>query len=208
MAILPAYTTSSRGIWKIEESADELQQLLAAAPTVPDTLRTEKRRQEWLATRLLLRTLFDKDTPVAYHPNGAPYLPDEARYISISHTDGYVAVLLQSSPFAGIDIERTTDRVLRVRHKFMSHEEAAALDPAHDREHLLLHWCAKETLFKMIGQEEVDFRRHLHIMPFSYAETGTFIARESRTPRMRAFELAYQVTPDFIWVWSTGNLFA
>lgn len=210
MPLLPAYTTPLKGLWKIEESSDELLAQLSSPLvdlTVLEALRTEKRRQEWLASRLLLRALLDKDTPIAYRSDDAPYLPDESLHISLSHTEGYVALRLQQSPFAGIDIERKTDRVLRVRRRFMSDEEDTALDLAHEQEHLLLHWCAKETLFKMIGQQEVDFRRHLHVMPFPYAESGTFIVRESRTPRMRAFELAYQVTPDFVWVWSTGSLF-
>ncbi len=210
MAILPAYTTTWRGLWKIEESVEELLRQLPSPDAylpVLESFRIDKRRKEWLATRLLLHTLLGKDTAIAYHPNGAPYLPDEPLHISLSHTDGYVAVLLQLSPFAGIDIERKTDRVLRVRHKFMSDEEEAGLDTTHEREHLLLHWCAKETLFKMISREEVDFRRHLHIDPFPYAEAGTFIARESHSPRMRAFVLEYEVTPDFVWVWSTGKLF-
>ncbi len=211
MAVLPEYTVPFRGIWKIEERADELLLQLSDSPIdrrALDALHTEKRRQEWLASRLLLRTLRGRDTPIAYHPNGAPYLPEESLFISLSHTTGYVAVLLQPSPFAGIDIELKTDRVARVRTKFMAESEEGGLDTVHERDHLLIHWCAKETLFKMIGQPDVDFRRHLHVMPFPYAEAGTFIVRESRTPRMRAFEMGYQVTPDFVWVWSTGCLFA
>ncbi len=208
MAVVSAYTTSSRGLWKIDESADELQQLLVAASScqsLPDTLRTEKRCREWLATRLLLLSLLGKDAPVAYHPNGAPFLPGESLHISLSHTDGYAAAVVQPAPFAGVDIERKTDRVWRVRHKFVSEKEEEAMDAVHEREHLLLHWCAKEALFKMIGQEEVDFRRHLHVLPFVYAEAGNLLVQESRTPYKRTFELGFQVTADFAWVWSTGN---
>ena len=38
---------------------------------------------------------------------------------------------------------------------------------------LLLHWSAKEALFKLMGVEEVDFIRHLRIFPFSLSEEGS-----------------------------------
>ncbi len=39
---------------------------------------------------------------------------------------------------------------------------------------LLLHWSAKETLFKVMGVEGVDFIRHLHIFPFCHGRGGVF----------------------------------
>lgn len=85
---------------------------------------------------------------IAYHPNGAPYLSGSSLHISISHTKGYAAVLLQDHPAAGIDIEYRSERVSRIRSRFMNPEEEAGIDKEYETEHLLLHWCAKETLLK------------------------------------------------------------
>ena len=103
---------------------------------------------------------------------------------------------------AGIDIEYRSDRVLKIRSRFMNPEEEASLDREHEAEHLLLHWCAKETLFKMIGREEVDFLKHLHVRAFPYAEEGSFWVQETRTEAGAAYILNYLVAPDFVLTWS------
>lgn len=196
------------GVWKIDESSDELFSLLRNGDEyLPqlESIRTEQRRREWLAVRVLLQELAGAPMRIAYRPNGAPYLPDSPLHISISHTKGYAAVLLQECPPVGIDIEYRSGRVLKIRSRFMNPDEEDAIDRAHETEHLLLHWCAKETLFKMIGAEEVDFLRHLHVRPFPYAETGCFTAVETRTEMNAAYILHYLVTPGFVLTWGNGR---
>lgn len=193
------------GVWKIEESADDLLSALEfKADYLPSlsALHTEKRRQEWLASRVLLKELLGREVRIAYHSNGAPYLPDVSLHISISHTKDYAAVLLQSQPSAGIDIEYRSPRVLKIRSRFMNEQEEAGIDYAHEIEYSLIHWCAKEALFKMIAQEGVDFCRHLHIEPFIYAESGNLTACETRTDGGATYTLHYQVAPDFVLVLS------
>lgn len=205
MPLFLKHNSPLRGLWQIQETAEEMLNLLGADSLyipLPENIRTEKRQQEWLATRLLLKELLGEETAIAYHPNEAPYLPSHPLYISISHTKGYVALLLQEQPFAGIDIEYRGERILKIRERFMHPEEEAGIDPVYEVEHLLIHWCAKEVLFKMIGQEEVDFKKHLHVVPFAYACSGTIDVYETRTPQAARFQLAYQVTSDYVWVWS------
>lgn len=204
MPLLMKHTGPLWGIWKIEESSDELLSLLRDREEyLPqlEAIHAEQRRREWLACRVLLQELTDVPACIAYRPNGAPYLPGSPLHISISHTKGYAAVLLQEHPAAGIDIEYRSGRVLKIRNRFMNPDEEAALDKEHEAEHLLLHWCAKETLFKMIGQEEVDFRKHLHVCPFSYAEEGSFEVKETRTGEGMGFRLNYLVTSEFVLTW-------
>lgn len=193
------------GVWKIEESADDLLSALERKEDyLPflETLHTEKRRQEWLASRVLLKELLGKEAHIAYYPNGAPYLLDVPLHISISHTKEYAAVLLQNHPFAGIDIEYRSPRVLKIRRRFMNEKEEKWVDPAHEIEYTLIYWCAKEALFKMIGQKDVDFCRHLHVEPFSYSEVGNLTAYETRTAERATYTLHYQVTQDFVLVFS------
>lgn len=206
MPLLFQHTAPLRGVWKIEESSGALFSLLKNGEEyLPqlENIRTEHRRQEWMASRVLLQELLGYPVRIAYHADGAPYLPDSPLSISISHTKGYAAVLVQEHPAAGIDIEYRSDRVQKIRNRFMSQEEEEGIDKEHETEHLLLHWCAKETLFKMIGQEEVDFRRHLHVCPFPYTEEGSFNVYETRTEQGTAYTLDYLVTPDFALTWSS-----
>ena len=50
-------------------------------------------------------------------------------------------------------------------------------------------------------EEGVDFQKHLHVNPFPYLSSGTFKGRETRTEACREYELAYQVTPDYVLTW-------
>lgn len=203
MALLYKQPSPLHGVWKMEESSDELLGMLARKAehsSFLERVSAERRRRERLASRVLLKELLGEEVRVDYHSTGAPFLARVPLYISISHTRDYVAVILDKRP-TGIDIEYRSDRILKIRSRFMSPEEEAAIDPAHEVEHLLIHWCAKETLFKIIGQEGVDFQGHLHVNPFPCLSSGTFTGRETRTEACREYELAYQVTPDYVLTW-------
>lgn len=205
MPVLFKHTRPLFGVWKIEETSDELLSMLVLrSEYLPflQNIKTEKRRQEWLASRVLLKELSGSELLIAYHEDGAPYLPDSAYHLSISHTNGYAAVLLQEQPAAGIDIEYYSTRILKIRSRFMSPEEDASVDPDNAVKHLLVYWCAKEALFKMIRQQDVDFIEHLHIEPFTYADSGQIKAYETRTGDTQSYTLSYEVRPDFVFVYS------
>lgn len=205
MALFLSSTTPRLGIWKLEESSSELYARLSRKEEYQPFLnrvKAEKRRAEWLAVRVLLMQLLGEEARVAYRPDGAPYLVDLPFHLSISHTEGYVSVLLQETAAVGIDLEYRSDRVKRIRSRFMSAEEEAGVDPLHETACLLIHWCAKEALFKMIGQTDVDFREHLHVAPFPYAESGEIAVWETRTAARNAYRLQYRLFPDFVMVHS------
>lgn len=203
MGLINKQTVPLLGVWRMEESVEELLTLLDRPEEQADFLRrvtAEGRRREHLASRVLLKQLMGEEPRVAYRSSGAPFLVDQPLYVSITHTQGYAAAILSPSP-TGIDIEYRSDRVLRIRSRFMTQEEERGIDPAHEVEHLLIHWCAKETLFKLIDQEEVDFLTHLHVHPFPYADHGFFQVSECRTPQSQTFQLANQVTSDYVLTW-------
>ena len=89
MPLLMKHTGPLWGIWKIEESSEVLLSLLRNREEhLPqlELIRTEQRRREWLACRVLLQELTGGPVCVAYRPNGAPYLSGSSLHISISHT--------------------------------------------------------------------------------------------------------------------------
>ena len=192
MALLYKQLSPLHGVWKMEESSDELLGMLehkADYSSFLERVSAEKRRQERFASRMLLKELLGEEARVDYHSTGAPFLACVPLYISISHTKDYVAVILDKRP-TGIDIEYRSDRILKIRSRFMNPEEEAGIDLEHEVEHLLI-----------IGQEGVDFQKHLHVNPFPYLSSGTFKGRETRTEACREYELAYQVTPDYVLTW-------
>lgn len=210
MPLLLTYNKPLMGIWKTEESPEELLSLLTNETDYLQeisTMRTENRKKEWLAVRVLLKELLGEEARIAYHTNGAPYLPEKNLHISISHTKGYVAVALSPDSPVGIDIEYISDRIMKVRERFLSEEENNAIDAMHEREHLLIYWCAKETMFKMIKEEGIDFINHLHVNPFPFKREGSFTASETRTSQAVSYIISYRVYDQFVITFSSVSSF-
>ncbi|MBE6288478.1 MAG: 4'-phosphopantetheinyl transferase superfamily protein [Mediterranea massiliensis] len=191
------------GIWKVEEEEDELLSMLPSRNLYLAALQrftSPHRRVEWLAVRVLLNTLLGEEKEILYHSSGRPYLSDAS--ISISHTKGYVAVLLADvNRFVGIDIEQVGERVRRVAHKFVNDDEQIQPYEESDIWSLLLHWSAKESMFKCMDTSGVDFLEHLHILPFKPVPQGHFQAYETCTPENRRYTIYYLLHPQFVMTW-------
>lgn len=192
------------GIWKMEETTEALLGMLDNRSWYEEAVNRfpEKRLAEWLAVRVLLNTLCGEEKEVAYYPSGKPYLKDGSRHISISHTRGYVAVALHLSREVGIDIEQYGTKVERVASRFIRQDELPGFWRGSRIYSLLLHWSAKETLFKLIDSTEVDFIGHLRILPFIPSEEGEFKAQEYKTGQRGTFRICYLVHPDFVLTWT------
>ncbi len=190
------------GLWKITETANALIERL---PHSAEELRTARRfgslsrQKEWLATRVLLQELCGEYKEIRYRPDGAPYLADGSHAISISHTRGYAAVMLSSAgQRIGIDIEYPSRRVLKVQDHFLSPQEKSFIDPAHEATQMLVCWCAKEALYKLLGKEGLQFDRDLEIQPFSLRSFDDIEIRERVTPEASLLSVRYVVTKDYV----------
>ncbi|MCR5454837.1 MAG: siderophore biosynthesis protein, partial [Bacteroidales bacterium] len=92
--------------------------------SVYQSFKNDRRRREWLATRLLIKEMLGRYPGISYDGLGAPILSGCSDInISVSHTDVLVAVSLSDKCSVGIDIERITNRVLRIKHKFLNRDE-------------------------------------------------------------------------------------
>ena len=192
------------GVWKTEESRDQLLQLLpenfrAQAAEHIATIGAEQRVLEWLATRITLYQLLGEEKTILKKANGQPYLSDNSYHISISHTKGYVAVILHPTLSVGIDIETVSERIKRIAHRFISEKEY--VDEKQEVVHQLLHWSAKESLFKLINETEVDFREHFHIERFLPLSKGVMRARETKSRDEKSFVIEYEVFEDYVMAW-------
>ncbi len=166
-------------------------------------MKSESRIIEWLNTRILLFEMLGEEKIIYNHPNGKPFLLDKSYKISISHTRGYVAILLSKSKYVGVDIEFISDRIKKVADKFISSSEY--IDPSNEVVHQLLHWSAKETLFKIMKEGEVDFKEHLYVYPFKPQKQGIFEAKEIRTDLQRTYKIHYEVFDDAVLTWTVDN---
>ena len=161
---------------------------------------TENRKREWLTIRVLLKELLGEEKEILYNSFGKPYLSDNSFYISISHTKGYAALIISKENEVAVDIEKIKPKVKNVQKKFVNEEEEKFLSQSNELIHLLLLWSAKESLFKMLGIENVDFKLHLHIQPFEpvLGEWSEFNACESRTKEQNCFKIKYFVHEDYV----------
>lgn len=160
----------------------------------------EHRKQEWLSARLLLKELIGEEKEIRYQPSGKPYLTDHSFHISISHTKGYVAVSINKEEETAIDIEKIASRIENVRTRFMSEKEEEALSKNNEQIHLLLHWSAKESMFKILNEANVAFKSQLHIQPFEplICEWGNFSAYETCTEKQNIFTVNYYVHENYV----------
>lgn len=192
------------GIWKTDESCDDLLLLLPEKMRMDavghvKNLHSQRRAIEWLSTRILLFMMLGKEKTIRNNSNGKPYLEDGTYQISISHTMGYVAILIHETDPVGIDVEFRSERVSKVAEKFIGDNEF--IDLSQKTVHQLLHWSAKESLFKLMEETEIHFKHHLHIQPFTPAAKGTMTATETKTCRNNTFTVHYEVHPDYVLTW-------
>lgn len=188
------------GVWKVEETLEQLQSMLHFSLYASDIqhFKSEKRKLEWLAVRVLLKELVGEEKRIAYLPSGKPYLADGSSCVSFSHTQGYVAVAMHPSKEVGVDIEQYGTRVQRLAVRFVREDEMSSVEAGDEIYALLLHWSAKETMFKMMSQSDVDFLDHLHILPFKPSESGEMKAHEYRTEKRQSFHICYDTHPDYV----------
>lgn len=187
------------GVWKIEESEERLLRL---SNTLLPQAQNPTRRLEQLAVRALAVAMGVPKATIEHQTSGKPYLKDSDLHISISHTKDYAAIMLSINPNIGIDIEKISARALKIRKKFMHPDEEAALstlklNETKESTAILLHWCAKESLFKSIEEEGIDFSNELRIQDFKFnANSGTFRGESARTKSQ--FQIDYNVYPEFV----------
>lgn len=186
-------------IWEISETEEELITSLSNFDAYLidfEKMGTAKRRLEFLAARIALNSLAERELIVVYDNCGKPYLKDKSFNISISHTKNLVAVMVHPTRKAGIDIESVSDRVMKVRNKYLSEEEQKHLYSENaDTQKMQIAWSAKEAIYKIIGPEAVDFKNQLRILPFESKSEGTLLVEH--LPTNNVFELSYKVTQQF-----------
>jgi len=150
-------------IWDLQESLEELIQQSTDILT-PD-FNNEKRKKEYLVSRLLLKDIAPK-TKITYNEYGAPKL-ENGKHISISHSKNLVAIIF-SKQKVGLDIEKISEKPLRLASKFISEDEHQNLT----EEKATLIWCVKEAIFKWHQKGNVDFKKDIKIKEFKIMEKG------------------------------------
>ena len=200
---------SRLGVWHITESEAQLRE----ATSIPSDeleeisfLKSESLRKQKLAVRALLDAMFEEKVYLSHHDNGKPYIENNAVNISITHTDKYVAVILDDRNDVGIDCESLDRDFSAVEKKALSEEEIEDLDDERRNEQLAIYWCAKEAVYKKISQYGVDFAEQIEIDSFHPRGEGaleaTFIHKDGYEEE---FELRYMTFDRHVLVWTESE---
>ena len=169
-------------------------------------IKSESLRKQRLAVRALLNELFGEKVYLAHHDNGKPYIENDSINISISHTEKYVAVILDQNDEVGIDIESLDRDFSAVEKRALSEDEIDDLDDDKMEKNfqLAIYWCAKEAIFKKISKYNVDFAEQIEIEKFRNNEEGeleaTFIHKDGYEEE---YKLEYITFDRHLLVWVT-----
>lgn len=163
-----------------------------------------KREIETQGKLFLLNHLIDDACEIWYDEKGKPHLAGDNRHISLTHSHDKLAIIVNDGESTGIDIELVRNKILNIKHKFLSDIELADADD--DIEKLMLYWAAKETLYKIYGLKEVDFIKNLFVNPFTKHNLGTIIGHIRLNNFDASFELNYQFIDNYALVYALNKL--
>lgn len=193
------------GVWKIEE---DLKSLLELVDMDSDDKKKYKafsstsRKLEFLSVRALLHELLDMNASIVYNKNNKPFLKDGSRFISISHSNKLTAILLSTNEKVGIDLEYMSTNIGRIAFKFINRREKITRDPEKRKYHLYLHWCAKESLYKICDKEGISIRNDITIEPFDVRESGEIKGKVRNKKINEEFDLFYTKYNNYSIVWT------
>ena len=192
------------GYWKIEEDERSLA-LEVPFETIPHALTNPLKRLEFIAGRVLIKTLLDTwETPfdgLTKDEFGKPFLAGSHMKISLSHSYPYVAAILHRHKNVGIDLEQPKDKMLRIGPRVLSADELS--DAGQNIVKHCIYWCAKESLIKIHGKKDLIFSRNLLISPFSLSSSGHLLGRIIANNTQSTIPLDYLVTDNFVVVVSS-----
>lgn len=189
-------------LWKVAESIEDLKSRLMLNQEELDfynSLQKGKRNLHWLASRVLIRKLLntEKFIEVLSNEYGKPVLGNFDYHLSISHSFDFAAVII-SRRKVGIDIELIKEKIDYIAHKFVSDEEFENLDENNKTEQLYVIWGGKESLFKLYGKGQLNFRNHIFFEPFFYVDKGWARASIIKDNYRKSFCIFYEKVEDYM----------
>ena len=180
-------------VWHLTESEDELQQLcLSSGIEAPTHPQNAKRRMEKMAELLLLAP---ENLVLEHDSNGKPCLANSHQHISISHSGEFVAIALCTFPI-GIDIEKVSPRITRVRSHFLRPEELINIAESNLIANTLA-WTAKEALYKAANIHNLTWMQgclpnSLHSISATATEWRAFITYNEEITQFALHSLKIQ----------------
>jgi phosphopantetheinyl transferase len=188
-------------LWEIEESGREREQYNSIIKDTDGALSRishPQKKSEFMASRLALHQLLKQDGQSAYRLSkdkyGKPYLENSPLHISLAHAYPFAVAAVSHSP-VGIDIEKPSEKLRAVRHKFL-HEEEHHFS-IHQLDTLCQIWCAKESIYKLYGRKKLSFRDHIRVERIHYPDKPYLQAAVLLNEFQQTYRLKIESVRDF-----------
>ena len=193
------------GVWKIEE---DLPALLAMVEMSPEDkkrytiFRSTSRKLEFLSVRALLAELLGKEARIVYNKNNKPFIKDGSHFISITHSNKLTAILISRNERVGIDLEYMRVNINAFASKFLNKKEKITRRWADRTYHLYIHWCAKESIYKICDKEGINIVQDITIEPFDVHPNGEIKGYVKNERIDDQFTLYYSKYDNYTIVWT------
>ena len=193
VSLIKKINNSKFALWVLNEDFNTLYKKFSVIAPKEDIIKVEKfkfekRKQEWIAARLLVYEICGKYKIIKYDEYGKPHI--EGTKISISHTKGLVAVIIGDKD-VGIDVEKVSERIIRIAPKFLYPTEINSIDLNNQLLQFHAYWCAKETIYKIYGEKAVDFKSNIKIEAFKIKDKGIITGNIKLKDFNKKYELNY-----------------
>jgi phosphopantetheinyl transferase len=124
-------------------------------------IKSSIRKKEFITTRILLNSYLNNKTSL-YYQNSKPIL-NNSKHISISHKDHELIIGINDMIPIGVDIEKISDKILKIKSKFCNPKELLELKKNESIEILTMLWSAKEATFKCLENQENIYLKDISV---------------------------------------------
>ena len=151
-------------VWKMTSSyEDQIKNpLLNSAELISaKELKNEKRKKEFLSSRIALKNIFNKELELKHHKSGKPFIK-EAKHLSISHSSDFLAVAFGDENI-GIDIEKPQTRLVKLMPKILSEIEFMEFKKEPSIDLACKLWGTKESILKYMGDKKLNYKEDIKV---------------------------------------------
>jgi len=151
-------------IWEINESLQDLKSKVILSEYSLKLINQKKsviHKKQFLAIRNIFKFLCIDDKDLEYDEAGKPIF-SQNKNLSISHSGKYAAVII-SNHSVGIDIEKISDKAMKIKHKFLHIELNYPQEL--NNQISLVYWNIKESIYKALGITGIDFKKNILALP-------------------------------------------
>ena len=186
-------------IWKIEEGLEFFENCVNqyVSTEIKKKFGDEKRYLQKLVPHFLMIRYADG---VKFNNLERKPFCDKGK-VSISHCKNYVSIYFDLKNYVGIDIENKSDKVMKIRHKFMNETELNYSE----KESIvsLFIWSIKEALFKKYGGDTAFFINAFSVSPFNFQDKIFLAKAQVKTNNhVYAEKLFCEIFDEFILVYT------